>query len=79
MKARGERVKRRRVVAVVSGVEGEGVSCTVSERRAHPAEGIARAETLEWDFVCVQGTGKTRRSRTFIHKRDACRHSTSIF
>lgn len=40
MKARGERVKQQRAVAEISRVEGEAVSCTVSESRAYLAEGI---------------------------------------
>lgn len=72
MKARGERVKQRRAVAERSRVEGEAVSCTVSESGAYLAEGIAGPEIPEqycaWP---VQGTGKTRKLRKFIHTRDA--------
>lgn len=80
MKAGGERVKQRGAVAEISRVEGEAVSRTVSESRAYLAEGIAGPEILEQDCAWpVQGTGKTRKLRKFIHTRDACSIQLVVF
>lgn len=80
MKARGERVKQRRAGAEISRAEAEAVSCTVSESRAYLAKGIAGPEILEQDCAWpVQGTGKTRKLRKFIHTRDACSIQLVVF
>ena len=80
MKARGERIKQWRAVAEISSVEGEAVSCTVSDSRAYLAKSIAGPEILEQDCAWpVQGTGKTRKLRKFIHTRNACSIQLVLF
>lgn len=74
MKAREKRVKQRGGQWQRSRGGGrEAVSCTVSESRAYLAEGALQGQRY-WKQYCawpVQGTGKTRKLRKFIHTRDA--------